>query len=536
MSFSPSSREAHDNDGEGPDGWAQDDVEFDIFDFDIARTEGELPEPRDLPAAPSLSEILDEQRRDSFCQQVLASQSHKQRAFFEGTDGLLLRRHPIHDELVQIVLPETLRPRVLQLCHYTIVAGYPGLNRMYYHIRKVHYWPHLVADVEATVRNCPSCARNRVKLRRDTNYLKLFTATKPFESVSIEILGRLPKSRRDKRFLLVITDRFSNLTAVVPLRNVNACSTAVAFCEAWVFKYGPPKTLLSDNGKQFASRFFLSVCQLLGVTNAFTSAYHPQVNGQVERYNRTILSMLRCYAEVHKNDWDRYESALTYAYNNHVHRITGTTPFELTLSRPPPPFSLHKAIRQRPAMDRRDRHELLKQLDEAIQKAFGRLKKSEKRYKLDFDTRARRANLDLEGGDCIFLDPTLQEKKLGKLTSPAVGPYRVIAREQRTFTMDRAGITERVNRDRVTRAPRPASAVSHPVAPGGTENVTEGPDDTVERILNHHVGHEQEELEFLIKWADYEEPTWTGRSHVPEELVSRYFRKRNRRANRATPA
>ena len=248
----------------------------------------------------------------------------------------------------------------------------------------------------ATVRNCPSCARNRVKLRRYTNYLKLFTATKPFESVSIDILGPLPKSRRSKRFMLVITDRFSKLTAVVPLRNVNAYSTAVAFCEAWVLKYGPPKTLLSDNGKQFASRFFLSVCQLLGVMNAFTSAYHPQANGQVERYNRTILSMLRCYVEEHQNDWDRYASALTYAYNNHVHRGTGTTPFELILSRPPPPFSLHKAIRQRPAMERRDRQEFLKQLDEAIQKPYGRLKKSQKRYKRDFDTRVRRSNAPRE--------------------------------------------------------------------------------------------------------------------------------------------
>ena len=110
-----------------------------------------------------------------------------------------------------------------------------------------------------TVRNCPSCARNRVKLRLDSNYLKLFTATKPFESVSIDILRPLPKSRRGKRFFLVITDRFSNLTAAFPSRNVKAYSTAVAFYEACVFKYLLPKTILSENGKDFASRFFLSV-------------------------------------------------------------------------------------------------------------------------------------------------------------------------------------------------------------------------------------------------------------------------------------
>ena len=86
-------------------------------------------------------------------------------------------------------------------------------------------------------------------------------------------------------------------------------------------------------------------------------------------------------------------------------------------------------------MDRRERHEFLKQLDEAIQKADGRLKKSQKRYKRDFDTRVRRANLYIDADDYIFLYPTLQEKKQGKFTSPSVGPYHAIACDQRTFTI-----------------------------------------------------------------------------------------------------
>lgn len=172
---------------------------------------------------------------------------------------MLRRRHPFHDDVVQILLPEIRLPRVPQLCHYTIVAGHPVLNRIYYQIGKVYYWPHLAAGVTATVRNCSICARNNVKLRRQTNSHKQFIATKPFESVSIDILRPLPKSRRGKRFFLVITDRFSNLTAAFPSRNVKAYSTAVAFYEACVFKYLLPKTILSENGKDFASRFFLSV-------------------------------------------------------------------------------------------------------------------------------------------------------------------------------------------------------------------------------------------------------------------------------------
>ena len=92
----------------------------------------------------------------------------------------------------------------------------------------------------------------------------------------MDILGPLPRTEREKRFLLVITDWFSKLTAVVPLRTTNAYSEAIAFCEAWIFKYGPPESVLTDNSKQFASRFLQSVCQLLGLSNVYTSAYHPQ--------------------------------------------------------------------------------------------------------------------------------------------------------------------------------------------------------------------------------------------------------------------
>ena len=147
---------------------------------------------------------------------MLSRQGHRDRAFLEGAGGLLRRRRPVRGGLIQVVLPESLRPRLLQLAHYAIVADHPGLNRMYYHIRRHYYWPHLTAEIAATVRNCASCA---IKLRRRTNLLKLFPATRPLESVSIDILGSLPKSERGKRFLLVITDRFTKLTTVVPLRN-----------------------------------------------------------------------------------------------------------------------------------------------------------------------------------------------------------------------------------------------------------------------------------------------------------------------------
>ena len=137
-----------------------------------------------------------------------------------------------------------------------------------------------------------------------------------------------------------------------------------------------PESVLTDNGKQFVSKFFQSVCQLLGLRSVYTSAYHPQANGQAERYNRTLQNMLMRFFEEHQDSWDKYATALTYAHNCHVHRTTGTTPFDLILSRPPPAFSLHRSLRNRPEPDSRDRHEFFIALDETIAGAYNRLKKA----------------------------------------------------------------------------------------------------------------------------------------------------------------
>ena len=88
----------------------------------------------------------------------------------------------------------------------------------------------------------------------------------------------------------------------MPLKNITTAEIAEAFVTHWVFVTGTPVKVLSDNGKQFIATFFQSVCRIMGIHNNFTATYHPQVNGQVERVNRTIISALRHYSEEHSKD------------------------------------------------------------------------------------------------------------------------------------------------------------------------------------------------------------------------------------------
>ena len=182
---------------------------------------------------------------------------------------------------------------MLHLEHYPKLASHPGGRRLYYSLRRDYYWPSMAVDCYATVKNCVTFAMNRVKLRKRAKFMRLFPAKEPLEFVSIDLLGELIRTRRGNRFLLVIVDRFSKLVRTVPMKRITAIEAAKAFGHHWVLVYGQPLTLLRDNGPQFAARLFIDICRILGVKNVFTTSYHPQCNGHVERLNRTIINALR---------------------------------------------------------------------------------------------------------------------------------------------------------------------------------------------------------------------------------------------------
>jgi Integrase zinc binding domain len=169
--------------------------------------------------------------------------------------GVLIRIAP-SDGSKQVVVPKSLRSKFLYLEHYPMAVAHPAAHRMFRTMRRSFYWPHMAEDVYETVRQCDACARNRISERLYTNFLQLFPAKGPLESVALDILGPLPRTKHGNRFLLVIADRYTKVTRTVPLRTITALSVARAFVDQWVYVYGPPMSLLTENGPQFTAKFF----------------------------------------------------------------------------------------------------------------------------------------------------------------------------------------------------------------------------------------------------------------------------------------
>jgi len=160
----------------------------------------------------------------------------------------------------------------------------------------------------------------------------------------MNLLGPLPRTEAGNEHLLVIVDRFSKMTRAIPLQRIDAESISAAFLDYWVAAYGPPATVLSDNGPQFRSTFFQGVCSLLGITNRYSTTYHSQKNGQVERYNRTIVGQLRTYVEDQQDRWDNLVSMLTLAYNIRPQQSTGVAPLEFVTPEPVRSLSVERMV------------------------------------------------------------------------------------------------------------------------------------------------------------------------------------------------
>jgi len=124
-------------------------------------------------------------------------------------------------------------------------------------------------------------------------FMRLLPATEPFAALATDLLGSLPKTPEGYEYILVICDRFTKVTRAVPLRDITALDVLSSFLDTWVASYGIPDSILSDNGPQFAAVLWQGELKTLDIDTNYATPYHPQTNGQVERFNKTLVKKTR---------------------------------------------------------------------------------------------------------------------------------------------------------------------------------------------------------------------------------------------------
>jgi hypothetical protein len=143
----------------------------------------------------------------------------------------------------------------------------------------------------------------------------------------MDFIVGLPESN-GKDSVLVVVDRLSKMAHFIPCRSdVDSAGTAALFRD-WVFKYhGLPTSLISDRGTTFKSMFSRSLCEMVGISQKLSTAFHPQTDGQTERINAILEQYLRGYCNYQQDNWSDLLTMAEFAYNNTISSTTGLTPF-----------------------------------------------------------------------------------------------------------------------------------------------------------------------------------------------------------------
>lgn len=183
----------------------------------------------------------------------------------------------------------------------------------------------MYTDAMNYANNCLQCAIVEGTGRKQKPLLQPIITEHPFQIVGVDVM-ELPVTTRGNGYIVVFQDLFTKWPMVFPTSDQKAECIARLLVEEVVPCFGVPDALLSDRGTNLLSFLMKDICKMLGIEKLNTTASHPQCNGAVERFNRTLKSMLKKHAAKFGMQWDQYISGVVWAYRNTPHSSTGEKP------------------------------------------------------------------------------------------------------------------------------------------------------------------------------------------------------------------
>ncbi|XP_027157746.1 uncharacterized protein LOC113759379 [Coffea eugenioides] len=207
--------------------------------------------------------------------------------------------------------------RILQDIHEGLCGAHVGY-RMF--VKKAlllgYFWPTMRVDVQVMVLNCPSCQHHVPEHHQPTNLMILITSPWPAPG--------------NYAYVVVAVDYFTKWVKAELLRSITGSAVQKFFWKNVVCRFSLPRVVISDNGRQFADNPFKTWCENLGIKQHFTSVGHPQANGQVENFNRTLLHGLKTRLHRVGSSWMEELPSVLWSYRTTPRSATQETPFSLT--------------------------------------------------------------------------------------------------------------------------------------------------------------------------------------------------------------
>ncbi|GFT30200.1 putative gag-pol protein [Nephila pilipes] len=195
-------------------------------------------------------------------------------------------------------IPESFRKIVFNSVHN---LAHPGIKATTKLLKSKFVWPSINKDARTWTRSCLKCQKSKVTRHVQSPFQQYHNVSKCFTEINLDIIGPLPSSE-GFRYCLTIIDRYSRWPEAIPLPDIRAETVADNLLKGWIARFGTPLVITTDQGTQFEAQLFQELSKLIGFKRNRTTSYHPQANGCIERWHRTLKASIMC----HENEsWTR---------------------------------------------------------------------------------------------------------------------------------------------------------------------------------------------------------------------------------------
>ena len=331
----------------------------------------------------------------------------------------------------RLYIPERngLRQKLLNIYHNDPLAGHFGRTRTTELLKRKFHWVNMQDDVAQYVKECAICQGAATPRHRPYGELEsLPIPQRPFSDLSMDFITHLPQTIHKNDTvdaILVIVDRFSKYAIFLPvLSRIDAVQLAELFHQEIELRFGPPNSIVSDRGSVFTSKFWSKLCYQSHVKLRFSTAFHPQTDGQTERMNQVLESYLRCFINTEQTNWPILLPTAQFATNNAINSTTALTPFKALYGYDP-----NFQLRAEDGTSREEvpattaRLEKLQELREKLQKAWRKASESQAKH-----YNKRHEPIQFRKGQFVALSTrNLRLKSPSRKLAPNfLGPFRVL--------------------------------------------------------------------------------------------------------------
>nr|ABA97826.1 retrotransposon protein, putative, Ty3-gypsy subclass [Oryza sativa Japonica Group] len=348
----------------------------------------------------------------------------KARDFLEDEHGTICMGErlcvPDDKELKDLILTEA---------HQTQYSIHRGSTKMYQDLKENFWWASMRREIAEFVALCDVCQRVKAEHQRPAGLLQPLQIPEwKWEEIGIDFITGLPRTSSGHDSIWVVVDRLTKVAHFIP---VHTTYTGKRLAELYLSRimclHGVPKKIVSDRGSQFTSKFWQKLQEELGTRLNFSTAYHPQTDGQTERVNQILEDMLRACALDFSGAWDKSLPYAEFSYNNSYQASLQMAPFEALYGRKCRTPLFWDQIGESQLFGT----EVLTEAEEKVRTVRERLRIAQSRQKSYADNRRR--ELTFEAGDYVYFRVTplrgvhrFQTK--GKLAPRFVGPYKILER------------------------------------------------------------------------------------------------------------